>query len=379
MHAVVVGGGIAGLATAVGLGRAGWRVTVLERQPELSAAGAGILLWPNALYALDALGLGEQTVRAGVENRGDGGVRAPDGSWLSRINGADLERRLGRAAVTIHRAELHRILVAGLADGTEVRTNAEVTAVPDEGDLVVVADGIHSALRRQLAPESRIRDSGQVAWRAVTPGEFDLSAGGGETAGRGWRFGLASVGPRGVYWYAAGPGPLRTTSPADQLAELRRLFAGWHDPIPALLAAARPEQLLHHQLADLDPVPPMRYGIRIALMGDAAHAMTPNLGQGAAQALEDAVTLIADVAGGDLAGGLARYDAARRPRGARYVRDSRRAGQVFGATGRAACALRDLVLRATPGRVALAQAAKTAGWRAPALPVAQRPERGLGA
>jgi 2-polyprenyl-6-methoxyphenol hydroxylase-like FAD-dependent oxidoreductase len=382
MHAVIVGGGIGGLAAAVGFGRAGWRVTVYERQPELRAAGAGILLWPNAMYALDALGLAEQVTRAGVTQHADGGIRRPDGTWLSRIRGADLERLLGRATVTIHRAELHRVLAGGLADSTEVRTGTELTTVPDEGDLVVIADGIHSALRRRLAPQTRVRDSGQIAWRAVVPVDT-LGQPGGETAGRGWRFGIAPVGPRQTYWYAAGPGPLRTTPAPDQLAEIRQVFQRWHDPIPALLAATRPEALLHHELADLDPVPPMRHGDRIALVGDAAHAMTPNLGQGAGQALEDAVTLVADVAGGDLAGGLARYDAVRRPRGAAYVRDSRRVGQVFGATGRVVCTLRDLVLRATPGGVALSRAAKTAGWRPPVLPrasaVPQGPERGLGA
>ena len=109
------------------------------------------------------------------------------------------------------------------------------------------------------------------------------------------------------------------------------MFAGWHEPVAKLLAATPPDQLLHHQLADLDPVPPMRFGDRVALVGDAAHAMTPNLGQGAAQALEDAVTLVAEVGGGDIAAGLARYDAARRPRAVSLVRNSRRVGQVIGA------------------------------------------------
>jgi 2-polyprenyl-6-methoxyphenol hydroxylase-like FAD-dependent oxidoreductase len=117
----------------------------------------------------------------------------------------------------------------------------------------------------------------------------------------------------------------------------------------------------------------MAYENRIALVGDAAHAMTPNLGQGAAQALEDAVTLVAAVATGNTTAGLARYDTTRRPRVAGYVRNSRRAGLVLNARGRVTSALRDGILRATPNRVALANAVRTADWRPPTLPVAERP------
>jgi 2-polyprenyl-6-methoxyphenol hydroxylase-like FAD-dependent oxidoreductase len=373
MRATVVGGGIGGLATAIGLGHAGWRVTLLERQPALTAAGAGLLIWPNAVHALRALGVGDQVAEAGVINRDGGGVRRADGRWLIQMDGAALARDLGAPVITMHRADLHEILSAALPTGVEVRTGVEITAVPAEGDLVVAADGIHSVLRRHLAPQARVRDSGQVAWRAIARGEFDLSAGGGETVGPGgWRFGLAAVGARGVYWYAAGPGPLRTTSPAEQLAELRARFTGWHAPISALIAATEPDELLQHVLADLDPVPRMRFDDRIALLGDAAHAMTPNLGQGAAQALEDAVTLAAEVGpattAAEVAAGLARYEAARRPRVSALVRNSRRAGEVFGARGRVTAAVRDLAIRAVPTRVFQASATRTASWRPPAAP-----------
>jgi 2-polyprenyl-6-methoxyphenol hydroxylase-like FAD-dependent oxidoreductase len=370
MRATVVGGGIGGLATAIGLGRAGWKVTLLERQPELAAAGAGLLIWPNAVHALRALGVGAAVAAAGVPNLDGGGIRRPDGRWLYRMDGAALARELGAPPITMHRGDLHEILAGALPAGVDVRTGVEITGVPAEGDLVVAADGIHSAIRRQLAPEAKVRDRGQVAWRAIAQGEFDLSAGGGETVGRGWRFGVAPVGARGVYWYVAAPGPRRTAPPGEQLAELRERLRGWHAPVAELLAATDPADLLHHQLADLDPLPPMRFRDRIALLGDAAHAMTPNLGQGAAQALEDAVTLTAEVGSAttpeEIAAGLARYEAARRPRVAALVRNSRRAGAVFGAQGRVTAGLRDLVLSALPSRVMQANAARTASWRPPA-------------
>jgi 2-polyprenyl-6-methoxyphenol hydroxylase-like FAD-dependent oxidoreductase len=312
---------------------------------------------------------------AGAGGAVAGGIQRWDGRWLSRLDGSRIARRLGAPLLVIHRADLHEILAAALPASVTVRTGVDVTAVPAEGDLVVAADGIGSVLRTALRPDVRIRESGQVAWRAVVPTPAGVAGGFGETLGRGWRFGFAPVGRRGIYWYAAGPGPLRTTSADDQLTELRTRYTGAHAPIDALLAATDPAALLHHSLADLHPVPPLRIGDRVALVGDAGHAMTPNLGQGAAQALEDAVTLVAEVAGGDVAAGLARYDAARRPRVAAMVERSRRIGAVMGARGGFTSRLRDLLVLAVPDRLAETGAARTAAWWPPSGPSGPGPEQ----
>jgi len=231
----------------------------------------------------------------------------------------------------------------------------------DGADLVVGADGIGSVVRAAYAPQAKVRDSGQVSWRAMVHAEVD---GGGESMGpRGWRFGYAPTGRGAVYWYVAAPGPLRTGTQAEQLAELTEVLAGWHEPVRRLLAATAPERLLHHPLLELHPVAPMRLGERVALVGDAAHAMTPNLGQGACQALEDAVTLAVLLPdGADVPRALEAYDRQRRPRAAAVARRSRQVGQLAGARGRLTGALARTLFRLTPDRVTVAAAQRVAGW-----------------
>jgi 2-polyprenyl-6-methoxyphenol hydroxylase-like FAD-dependent oxidoreductase len=361
MRAIIVGGGIGGLATARGLGLRGWDVTVLERQPRLEAVGAGLSLWPNALRALDWLGVGTRVRAAGAPIAG-GHLRTASGAWLARV---DVD-----GPIVVHRADLHEIL----ADGLDVRTGTPVTDVRAlDADLVVGADGIGSVVRAAHSPHVRVRDSGQVSWRAVVPAEvLGTERGGGETMGpRGLRFGYAPMGERGIYWYVAAPAPLRTAPPAEQLTELRERFKDWHDPIPRLLAATDPATLLHHPLLDLHPVAPMRFGSRTALVGDAAHAMTPNLGQGACQALEDAVTLAALVpdAGARAAGGLEealhRYDALRRPRVTLVARRSWQLGRIVGARGALTGALVRTLFRLTPSGATARGAQQVTVWEPP--------------
>ncbi|MDT0611841.1 FAD-dependent monooxygenase [Streptomyces lancefieldiae] len=380
--AVVVGGGIGGLAAAVGLRRIGGEVTVVERAPVLADVGAGISLHANGIRALDALGVGT-AVRAAARPQYTGGTRVPGGGWLARMDGAALERELGTPIVGIPRAELHRLLRSALPStclvvGAEVRsvdrTGGGRVRVPVgdevlEADLVVAADGVRSGLRAQLFPDHPgPAYSGSTVLRAITEHPVALDTDFELTWGRGAEFGHIAFADGRAEWHAVLNSPPGLRHP-DALAVMRQRFGGWHDPIPALLDATRPDAVLHHDIHELvTPLPSFSAG-PVVLLGDAAHAMTPNLGQGACQALEDAATLVAALATEPgLETALTRYDAERRPRSQSVARAARQAGRMGQQlTSAPAVALRNTALRLAPSRATVRTILRHADWTPPHL------------
>ncbi len=375
-----MGGGIGGLAAAVALSRRGWDVTVLERAPEFTEVGAGLTLMPNALAALDEVGLGA-TVRATGSISGPAGTRTSDGRWLARIPAGGIEQQLGMTAVGIHRADLVEILRAPLPEQALLAGAEVVDVAPGppasvgyrrhgalhrlEADLVVAADGINSRVRSSLWDRpGRVHYSGITAWRAVTPEPWPEQLASGISWGRGTEFGAVELGDGRVYWFGAVNAPAGGRS-ADELAEVRRLFGGWHDPVPRLIDATPAAAVLRNDISLLSPGPDSYVRGRVALLGDAAHAMTPHLGQGACQALEDAVVLAALLdAGDDIGGALATYDRVRRPRTRSVARMSRLSGRIGQQLSNPlAVAVRNRLVRALPPRLALGPMAKVAAWR----------------
>lgn len=360
--AIVVGGGIGGLAAALALIRSGWQVDVLERANAFREVGAGLSLWPNGLRALDALGVGEQVrAHALVETRT--GIRDVSGRWLSQTDTEELGRRYG-PLVMIHRAHLLNILLEAVP-AASLRKETEVTRVIRSGsgtsqvqvehshgvsraDLLVGADGIHSTVRRSLWPQApQPRYAGYTAWRLVADTDRPLSAG-GETWGRGQRVGIAPLPDGRVYLFGVANAPRGQRSPGRELDEMRRRFGGWHAPIPELLAAASEDAVMRHDICELPPLSTYVDG-RAALLGDAAHAMTPNMGQGAIQALEDAVTLAALLGSGpDVESALAAYDRQRRPRTQMIARRSHRIGVAAQWSSTLGSSMRNWLLRLTP-------------------------------
>ncbi|MFI9249059.1 FAD-dependent monooxygenase [Streptomyces sp. NPDC053069] len=353
-RAIVIGGGIGGLAAAATLHRRGWDVTVLERVRTLEPVGAALSLAPNALRALDVLGIGGE-IRDLAAWQGDGGLRTPGGRWLSRSNAEAAAARFGGPLVLLPRATLVDRLAAllppdavrtgaaaTLADPGDSRRPARVTTGGDEfeAELVAAADGIDSRARSALFPaHPGPVYAGFTTWRVLIPVP-GVAFASHETWGRGRIWGTHPVKDGRVYAYAAAMTPAGGRAPDDEKAELQRLFGDWHEPIPAVLAAARPEDVLRHDVHHLATPLPAYHSGRVALLGDAAHAMPPTLGQGGNQAIEDAVVL------GHHSGDLAAYTAARLPRTTAIARQAVKVARVNMAGHPVAVAVRDTVIAA---------------------------------
>ena len=343
MRIAIIGAGIAGLTTALALRRAGLSCVVFEQAAELAEVGAGLQLAPNAVRQLRALGLGaaldEVAVRpAAIEMR-----RWDDDELIMSTPLAGCEERYRAPYLTVHRADLHRCLVAALPSGT-VRLGSRLTGLterPDRVDLtfaggptayadvVVGADGIHSVVRERLVRD-RPRFSGQTIYRGLVPAVKvpDLAEDPRVRLWLGPDQHCVSYPVSGGAWISFG-----ATTPADgwateswtaagEVEEMLRAYRGWHPRVTALLSAAGPVR--RWALHDRDTIE--RWSTdRLTLAGDAAHPMLPFLAQGANQAIEDAVALADSLrrSAGDVSPALLRYQEVRAPRTAEVHRRSR--------------------------------------------------------
>jgi 2-polyprenyl-6-methoxyphenol hydroxylase-like FAD-dependent oxidoreductase len=370
-HVAVAGAGIGGLTLAIALGRRGLRVTVLESARELAPVGAGLSVQPNAMKALAHLGLAEAAAAAG-RVISEAAYLDARGRLLSAVDVAKVAAACGAPAIALHRARLHQLLLSAAAPA-QVRLGAPVVGYEERGervdvrladgstlgaDLLVGADGLRSAVRAQLLADGEPRYAGYTSWRGVTPaGSVTAPARMSESWGRGERFGIVDTGHGEIYWFAVANAPAGGKD-GDVHSELLARFGGWHDPIRAIIDATPAPQILRTDIRDRAPVQRWHQG-RVVLLGDAAHPMTPNLGQGACQAIEDAVVLAERLGTEpDLELALAGYERRRVRRANGTVVGARRAGALAQWSHPVAVAVRDFAMRLLPASATAAQMRK---------------------
>lgn len=385
-RAVVIGAGIGGLTSALALAAKGWDVEVIERAQALKPVGYALVVMPNAQRALAAIpgGIVPQ-IHALAAIQGEGGIRNARGAWLSHNDAALALERYGHPAVAIRRADLVRMLAANLPAGAlrlhtvAVSVDAEAGEVMLDtgevlrGDLVVAADGVRSMTRTTVFPgHPAPAFAGLTAWQALIPGD-GLRTLAGNTWSRGGEFGTLPLADGYLYVVAeaAVDAPLPKRSGDEEKAELMRRFGDLPAPSPDVIARIDPAAIIRADIYSMRmPLPAFHRGL-VAILGDAAHAMAPNLGQGACQAIEDAVTLAYCVAAADtVADGLADYTAARLPRTSLIVRRSEQIARLATARNPVVRSLRNGMLRAMAllgSSAALRQADFVMSWEHPAI------------
>ncbi|WP_126246885.1 FAD-dependent monooxygenase [Chitinophaga rhizosphaerae] len=389
----IIGGGIAGLTAAIALRQRGIDPLIFEAAPELKPVGAGIGLGANAIRALALLGIEKGIVAKGQFLDGLS-FRTEKDSLLTHADTARVSRAFGQDNFVIHRADLHEQLLSHLdpsriftgkmlhsltiADATNPRrpiSSPGVTGnIPGPGesshafqspihltfhdgsqhetDYLIAADGIHSAVRRAILPDVQPRYAGYTCWRCVVPEGTAIAREVEEILGRAGRFGIIPLPGKRVYWFACINAPAQDARmKVMTTAELSKIFAGYPERVQALLKASEGLPLIWGDIADLPTTHRFHHG-PIVLIGDAAHATTPNMGQGACQAIEDAVILAAELSRNtDPQDAFRAFDNRRQERTRMIIRRSRALGNMAQLQNPVLIGLRNAVFRCTPTAV----------------------------
>ena len=300
----IIGGGIAGLTTAIALNRIGIKTFVFEAASEIKAVGAGLGLGANAMMAFKKIGIMDEVIECG-RLLPSFSIFDEKGKLITYTDSKKLSDKYGIDNFTIHRAALHRLLCSKINKQTSY-TNKRVVDIEQKKDTVIVkfqdgtihktnylivADGIHSPVRKKLLPKTEPRYAGYTCWRAIIDNTNLTIAESSETWGTSGRFGIVPLPDKKIYWFACVNAKQNDAAFKNYKAkDILSIFKNFHDPIPSILKETKDESILWNDIIDLKPIKKYAYN-NILLIGDAAHATTPNLGQGACQAIEDAVIL----------------------------------------------------------------------------------------
>lgn len=342
IKAIVIGAGIGGLTVGIALKQAGYEVEIYERVRSLRPAGAGISLWSNGIKVLNYLGLGDEIARIGGEmNRM--AYRSHKDELLSEIDLRSLFKKVKQRPYPVARTDLQQMLLAafgsdsvhmGMCCTAVEQSEKEATAFFEDGtslsaDIIVAADGIRSVIREYVLGQALTpRYAGYVNWNGLVDADSSLCEADNWVlyVGEGKRASMMPVGCDRFYYFFGVPMPSGSeTAPENRREELTSHFAQWPLPVQLLIQRLDPTASNRLEISDIDPPERFVRG-RVALLGDAAHASTPTLGQGGCQAIEDAFVLARMLSNSNtsVADTLLQYQQARKPRTSDLVLKARK-------------------------------------------------------
>jgi 2-polyprenyl-6-methoxyphenol hydroxylase-like FAD-dependent oxidoreductase len=370
-RALIVGSGVAGVTAAHALLQIGWDATIWEKAADVRTlyVGSGIHLWNNTMRAVKMLGLEEHV--AAVSGRGavveNMKFYTPKGKQLANVKCGEFGRKIGGDCIGVNRAELLPALAEALPDGV-IRTSREAVSYAQDGDgatlefadgssergdIVVGADGLRSTVRRQiLGGLEEPRYAGYTIWQGIVTkastelapiGDFPL------VYGPGLRFCYYRVDDDRLYWFAVANADEGGQDGPGVKQKLHDMFGGWMHPVAAIIEATDESVIHRRDLYDRDPITTWGDG-RVTLIGDAAHPMTFDIGQGAGQGIEDAVVLKRCLSEtDDVVAALRSYEKQRQPRTAHMQKLSRNVGKWGRWKHPVAVSVRNLGTRLTLG------------------------------
>lgn len=365
MNVSIIGAGIAGLTTAIALEKIGIKATIFESTRTIKAVGAGLVLAGNAIKAFQRLGIADEVIKLGLLLPSFT-IYDQKGKSISKIDSKVINEQYGVGNFTIHRAELHKFLLSKI-DSDSIHTNKQAVHIENtdnsvivtfqdgsihQTDVLILADGIHSKIRKQLLPGTEPRYSGYTCWRAVIDNSNLNLTETSETWSTVGRFGIVPLADNKIYWFACINAPQNdNTIRQFKVAELQNHFKSFHEPIPSILQHTKDESLIWNDIIDLKPINQYAFD-KVVIIGDAGHAMTPNMGQGACQAIEDAVILADELnSNSDVKIAFKQFEKRRVKRVHYIVNTSWTIGKLAQTENKLLASVRNFVFKNIPGSV----------------------------
>jgi 2-polyprenyl-6-methoxyphenol hydroxylase-like FAD-dependent oxidoreductase len=359
----IIGAGIGGLTTAIALEQKGIKTRIFEQAEQIKRVGAGIILANNAMQVYEKLGL-----RKIIEENGNTissmNITKSNLKRLSKIDLSYFEEKHNIKNIAIHRGKLQQILIDRLKS-TKIELNHKLTSIEKnandyslkfengkkiQSSIILGADGLNSIVRQKILPNNSIRDANQICWRGITEYELPIKFRNelNEAWGKSERFGFVQIAENKVYWYALKS--FKKNANEFSINNIEQYFGDYNLVIKDIIKSTKKEKINTAEISDLKPTN-IWYKEKVCLIGDSAHATTPNMGQGACQAIEDAYVLSECLSKYDTNKAFEKFQELRLPKAHQVVKASWMIGKMAHLSNPLLISLRNQMLRLTPTSV----------------------------